>query len=64
MSNHHRWLASLGILLAVIPLSVSAQRGRGGRGASSDAPAEVGIPVLNADVQNACARATPAMTRT
>jgi quinohemoprotein amine dehydrogenase len=54
MSNHHRWLASLGIVLAVIPLSVSAQRGRGGRGGSSDAPAEVGIPVLNADVQNAC----------
>src|SRR6185503_19079732 len=32
----------------------SAQRGGGGRGASNTGPAEVGIPVLSADVQSAC----------
>src|SRR5207249_3713268 len=49
-----RRLAVLGLCLGALSLSLTAQRGGGGRGAASNTPAETGIPVLSADVQNAC----------
>ncbi len=62
MSKSHRWLTSLGFLLAVLPLSAAPRQSAPQspapqvpqRGASPNAAREEGIPVLSAEVQKAC----------